>query len=427
MLTRRNFISNTSKTALFMAFLPNASASDLKKQFERTMNFTPGQLATDEDFWESIAQAYTVDRGIINLNNGGVSPQAKPVQEAFEKLYEQSNLGPSYYMWRIIDKGREPLRQRLAAMAGCDKEELAINRNTTEALGTVVFGLNLKPGDEVVLTKMDYPNMIQAWKQREKRDGIKLVWIDLQLPSEDEESLVSQYVNAFTSKTKVLHLTHIINWCGQILPAKKIIAKAHEQNIEVILDAAHSFAHFDFKLSDLNCDYAGTSLHKWLGAPFGNGFMYVKKDKIKSLWPLFPNDKPDCEDIRKFEVLGTRNFATEQAINSAIDFHEMIGTQRKEARLRYLKNYWCMKVKNTPGVKLNTSLSNDFSCALAHVEVKGLTAGQLEAKLFNDYKIHTSPIAWEYLNGVRITPNVYTRLPELDKLVTAINIIAEGQ
>lgn len=427
MNSRRNFINTVAKATTVATFAPNLVSAELVKQFNRVGTFSPNKIASDEAFWESIRNAYTVDRNIINLNNGGVSPQPLVVQQAFEKLYEQCNLGPSYYMWRVIDQGREPLRARLATLAGCDKEELAINRNTTEALGTVIFGLNLKAGDEVVLTRMDYPNMIHAWQQRELRDGIKLIWIDLGLPVEDEDALVKKYVDAFTAKTKVVHVTHIINWCGQIMPAKRIAAEAHKRGIEVVLDAAHSFAQFDFKLNDLNCDYAGTSLHKWLGAPFGTGFLFVKKDKIKNLWPLFPNDKPDSDNIRKYEVLGTRNFATEQAINSAIDFNLMIGFERKEARLRFLKNYWCEQIKNVEGVKLNTSLKKEFSCAIAHIEVQGLNAGELELKLFAGYNIHTSPIKWEHLDGVRITPNVYTCLKDLDTLVIAIKEIASGK
>jgi selenocysteine lyase/cysteine desulfurase len=234
-------------------------------------------------------------------------------------------------MWRVLDQGSEPLRKNLAKLAGCSAEEIAINRNSSEGLETVIFGLQLKAGDEVVAARQDYPNMINAYKQREIRDGIKMVWVNLELPSEDESYLVNQYVNAFTPKTKVVHITHIINWNGQILPVKKIAHEAHKRGIEVVVDGAHSFAHFDFKVPELDADYYAGSLHKWLYAPIGSGVLYVRKEKIKNIYPMFAVDNPLKDDIRKFEALGTRPFFIEQAIGKAIEFHESWGV-RKEKR-----------------------------------------------------------------------------------------------
>jgi selenocysteine lyase/cysteine desulfurase len=379
----------------------------------------------DEDFWSWVKESFTVSNTPINLNNGGVSPQPRVVQEMHEKYLSMCNEGPSYFMWRILDQGREPLRTKLAALAGCSPEEIAINRNTTEALNTVISGLNLKPGDEVVLTKQDYPNMISAWKQREKREGIKLVWLNLELPMEDEDAIVKMFASAFTSRTKLVQITHMINWNGQILPAKAIARKAHEKGIEVLVDGAHTFAHLEYNIPDLECDYYGTSLHKWLCAPFGSGMLYVKKDKIKNLWPLMGNEKPDSEDIRKFEAsLGTRSFASEMAISTAIDFHNTIGIKRKEARLRLLKNYWAEKVRDISGVKLHTSLKPEFSCGIALFSIDGMTAGEVESALLSKYKIHTSPTNWENIHGVRVAPSVYTSTRELDLLVYAIGEIA---
>jgi selenocysteine lyase/cysteine desulfurase len=285
----------------------------------------------------------------------------------------------------------------------------------------------MKAGDEVVLSKQDYPNMVNAWKQREKRDGIKLVWIDLKVPSEDAEALVHQFTSAFTDRTKIVHITHVINWNGQILPARDIARKAHEKGIEVLVDGAHSFAHFEYKIPDLECDYFGTSLHKWLCAPLGSGMLYIKKEKIKDIWPLLSNDNPNSDDIRKFESLGTRNMASEMAISTAIDFHYTIGSKRKEDRLRFLKNYWAEKAEKMPGVKILTPLKPQYSCALAIFSIDGMTTGDLENKLLSKYKIHTSPIGWELgnIHGVRVTPNVYTSTRELDILVNAIEEIAK--
>jgi selenocysteine lyase/cysteine desulfurase len=425
---RRRFLQRTGALAA-TAFLSSLAKPSWARGLENALRDAEGipasELAGEEDFWYYVQQSFTVSPGIINLNNGGVSPAPKTVQDAMKRYYDYSNEAPSYYMWRILDQGREPLRKNMAKLAGCDPEEIAINRNSSEGLETVIFGLSLKAGDEVVATKQDYPNMINAYKQRELRDGIKMVWINLELPSEDENYLVQQYVKAFTPKTKLVHITHIINWNGQIIPVKKIAQEAHKRGIEVIVDGAHSFAHFDFKVPDLDADYFASSLHKWLFAPIGSGILYVKKEKIKNLYPLFAtSDDPLKDDIRKFENLGTRPFFIEQAIGKALEFHEMIGSERKEKRLHYLKNYWMEKVKSIPKVKLNTSLNPKWGCAIGNVAIEGRKPGELDSFLMDKYKIHTVGIQWENINGVRITPSVYTTTKNLDLLVEGITAFA---
>ena len=421
--SRRGFLHTAgafSLSAVFSGLTTPAWSRNLRSVLRDAEGVSPDALATEEEFWYYIQQSFTVSSGIINLNNGGVSPAPKTVQDAVKRYYDYCNEAPSYYMWRILDQGREPLRENLAKLAGCSAEEIAINRNSSEGLETVIFGMNLKAGDEVILTRQDYPNMINAWKQREIRDGIKLVWLSLDLPSEDENYLVNQYVNAFTAKTKVVHITHIINWNGQILPVKKIAQAARKKGIEVLVDGAHSFAHFQFNIPDLECDYFASSLHKWLYAPIGSGMLYVKKDRIKNIYPLFAMGDPVSEDIRKFEALGTRPFFIEQAIGKAIEFYDMIGGERKEKRLHYLKNYWMEKVKDIRGIKLNTSLDPKWGCAIGNVAREGKKPEELEVHLMNKYKIHTVAINWENIHGVRITPNVYTTAKDLDKLVEGI-------
>jgi selenocysteine lyase/cysteine desulfurase len=427
---RRRFlrkIGGVSATALLSSFTKPSWSRNLEKALKDAEGIAADDLATEEDFWYYIQQSFTVSPGLINLNNGGVSPAPISVQEAVKRYYDYSNEAPSYYMWRILDQGREPLRKNLAKLAGCSAEEVAINRNSSEGLETIIFGLPLKAGDEVVASKQDYPNMVNAYKQREKRDGIKMVWINLELPSEDENYLAEQYIKAFTAKTKLVHITHIINWNGQILPVNKIAQEAHKRGIEVIVDGAHSFAHFNFKIPDLDCDYFASSLHKWLYAPIGSGMLYVKKEKIKNVYPLFAtSDDPLKDDIRKFENLGTRPFFIEQAIGKALEFHEMIGNERKEKRLWYLKNYWMEKVKDVPKVKLNTSLNSKWGCAIGNVAIEGKKPADLEIFLFDKYKIHTVSIDWENIHGVRITPNVYTTIPNLDLLVEGITAFAKS-
>ena len=379
------------------------------------------ELATDEDYWWQIQQAYTVSPQIINLNNGGVSPSPMVVQNAVDRYNKFANEAPSYYMWRIMDQGREPLRENLAKYAGVSPEEIAINRNATEAIDTVIMGLPLQRGDEIVMTRYDYPNMLHAWRQRELRDGLKINYVELDLPAEDADLIVDKYVEQMTPRTKIVHITHIMNWNGQVIPAKRIADEAHMRGIEVLIDGAHSFAHLEYKIPDLGGDYFGTSLHKWLSAPIGSGMLWMKKEKISKIFPLIPNDKPNSDNIRKFENLGTRPFMIEQAIGQALNFQLAIGNARKEARLRFLKDYWAKEAIKMPKIKMNTSLKPEFSGALAHFSVEGLEAGKMEGELFAKFKIHTSPTKWEKLDGVRVTPHVYTSLRDLDRLLEGVN------
>ena len=427
--SRRSFFRQAGAAAGALSLTglaTKASAYEVADGLKKLQSMAPLRAAEDELSWAAVRQAYTVSPSIINLNNGGVSPQPKVVQDANDRYYRYSNEAPSYYMWRILDMGREPLREKLALLAGCSAEEIAINRNATEALDTVIYGMDLQRGDEVILTKQDYPNMIHAWKQRELRDGIKLVWLNLDMPTEDAGYVVKAFTDAVTSKTRVFHITHMINWNGQIMPVKRLCEEAAKRSIFSLVDGAHTFAHMDFKIPDFGCDAFGTSLHKWLCAPFGTGMLYLRKQRIPEIWPIFSNDSPKGDNIRKFETLGTRSFAPEQAIGQAIDFHNAIGPARKEERLRYLKNYWCGQVKDLPGVKLNISLKSDFSCALGNFGIEGKEPVDVANRLFNEYRIHTVGIVWENVIGVRVTPHVYTLTSELDKLADAIKKIAAG-
>jgi selenocysteine lyase/cysteine desulfurase len=424
---RRTFLKRTATLA--GAFSVNslfrqAHAADFEAASSAVAGRTSAEVAQNEDYWSVIQRAYSVNPDIINLNNGGVSPAPIVVQEAVERYNQLSNEGPSYYMWQILDQGREPLRQKLAALAGAQPGEIAIDRNSTEALNTIIYGLPLKAGDEVIGTKQDYPNMIQAYRQRAERDGIVYKQISFDFPIEDDDVIVKAYEAAITPQTRIIHVTHMVNWVGQTMPVRKIADMAHAHGIEVIADGAHSFGLMDFKVPDLHCDYFGTSLHKFLSAPIGTGMMYIQADKIEKVWPLTCNSTPHSADIRKFETLGTRSFPLEQGIGEAINFHEGIGSQRKEQRIGYLKNYWASRVQPIPKVKLHTSLDLRYSCAICGVSIDGMTPAQVAGALFDRYKIHTVGIVWENISCVRITPHVYTRTADLDTLVTAIGEIA---
>jgi selenocysteine lyase/cysteine desulfurase len=381
-------------------------------------------LVTDEAFWYRVKNMFTASPGLLNLNNGGVSPQPRVVQEAFEQYNRMSNEAPSYYMWRILDQGREPLRARLASIGGVSADEVAICRNSSEALETVIFGLRLNRGDQVVLSYLDYPNMINAWKQREHRDGIVLKWVDLDLPSMSNEDVVAAFAKQITPDVKVVHITQMINWNGHILPVRKIADIAHAVGAKVIVDGAHAFAHIQFTIPDLGADYFGTSLHKWLCAPFGTGLLYVKSAHIASLYPLLAADDPESSDIRKFEALGTRSFAIEQAIGQAIDFYMAIGPQLKQDRLQYLKTYWTKALMNIPRISIRTDIHPERSCALAVMDIEGIPPGELSDKLQHTYKIHTTPIMHHNVSGVRVTPHLYTVTDDLDRLIAAARELA---
>jgi len=424
---RRTFLKQAATLAgAFSAssLFSQAHAADWQAASGRIASLSPGLVAQNEDYWSVIQRGYSVNSNLINLNNGGVSPAPVVVQQAVERYNQLSNEGPSYYMWRILDQGREPLREKLANLAGVSAEEVAINRNSTEALNTVIYGLPLQSGDEVIGTRQDYPNMIQAYKQKALREGITYKQISFDLPIEDDARIVKAYEEAITPRTKLLHVTHMVNWVGQTMPVQKIADMAHARGIEVIADGAHSFGLLDFKVSDLHCDYFGTSLHKFLSAPIGSGMLWIKRDKIEKIWPLTCNSEPRSPNIRKFETLGTRSFPIEQGIGEAINFHEAIGSKRKQERIHYLKYYWASRVRETAKVKLHTSLDPSYSCAICGVSIDGMTPAQLEVALFDQYKIHSVGIVWENISCVRVTPHVYTTLADLDKLVGAIQTIA---
>lgn len=424
---RRSFLQKIGLLgggSLMAALAQPAWSRRLEQALREAADTPPDQLARDEDFWYYIQQAFTVSSGIINLNNGGVSPAPRTVADAMKRYYDYSNEAPSYYMWRILDQGRETLRANLARTAGCQPGEIALNRNSSEGLETVIFGLPLRRGDEFVAARQDYPHVVQALKQREQRDGIIVKWVNLELPSTDEDYLVRQYVQAFTPATRAVNITHIINWNGQILPVRRIAEEARKRGIAVLVDGAHSFAHLDFRIPDLQCDYFATSLHKWLYAPIGSGMLYVRAEKIRDLYPLFAADDPFKDDIRKFEHLGTRPFYIEQAIGKAIEFHDMIASERKQKRLHYLKNYWMEKIKDLPRVKLSTSTDPRWGCAIGMVSVEGKKPAELDSYLFSNHRIHTTTIEWANISGVRITPNVYTTTSNLDVLVEGITNFA---
>jgi isopenicillin-N epimerase len=424
---RREFLQLAGKSLGLAALFYSSIGAQLKEVRGATnsiAHLTPQQAATNEDYWSTIQNAFTVTRGIINLNNGGVSPSPRIVTEALVRYIWQQEDATAYTMWQILEPQSETIRTGLAEMFGCDREEIAITRNASESLEILLMGMDFKPGDEILTTTQDYPRMLTTLRQRERREGLVLKLVQIPIPPKDLNEITKAFEKGITKRTKLILVSHQVNITGQITPVKAICDMARAKGIETIVDGAHSFGQFQFKRDDLGCDYFGTSLHKWLYAPKGTGLLYVKKDKIEKLWPLMAAETTQAKDIRKFEEIGTHSAAPRLAIGEALLFHNGIGGKRKEERLRYLSRYWMNKLKDAPKVGFNTSFDPNQSCAIANVKIEGVDPVAIGNYLFNKHRIFTTPIVHEEFKGIRITPNVYTTLGELDRFADVMEQIA---
>jgi isopenicillin-N epimerase len=425
MSTRRDFLRTTSGSLAAAVATFNADAvARLSAAAGAVTSRTPDEVARDEDFWREVQSGFTLDRTMINFNNGGVCPSPRVVLEAQKRYLDLSNLAPSFYMWRTVEPGVESVRTQLAAMLGCDREEVAITRNASESLQTCQLGIDLAPGDEVVTTTHDYPRMMDTWEQRVRREKIKLVKVPFPVPPRQSD-LVSAVQGALTPRTKVVHICHITNLTGHIFPVREICDLARQRGVKTIVDGAHAFAHFPFKIADLGCDYYGVSLHKWLLAPVGTGLLWMRRELIKDTWPLQPANISLAENIRKFEEIGTHPAATHNAISEAIAFHEGIGVERKVARLRYLRDRWTSRLVGQPNVKMNTDLDPKVSGGIANVRLTNVDSGKLTEVLWDRHRIVVTPIKHPDFEGIRVTPNVYTTLREIDTFAEGMVALAQ--
>ena len=386
-------------------------------------------LAEDENYWATIQAAFDLDRTMINLNNGGCSPAPTHVLDQMIRDLRFSNELPVEHMWGVLEPRIESVRRELAREFGCDAEEMAIVRNASEANETMIMGLDLAKGDEVILTTQNYPRMINAWKQRERRDGVVIKWVKLDTPPKNPAAYVDAIASAITPRTKVIETMHISFMTGYIAPVKQIVELARPKGIQVFVDGAHAFAHFPFTRDELGCDYYGTSLHKWLMAPIGTGFLYVRRDKIKSLWPLMAGAVEQEDNIRKYEEIGTHPAANHNAIAVALAFHRSIGPERKIARLRFLRDRWAKRVVAESGgrARMLTPIGPNESGAIGVVSIDGVDIGKLQGWLLNKHHIVATPLIHPEFNGLRVTPNVYNTLDEIDRIAeTMIDAIRKG-
>jgi selenocysteine lyase/cysteine desulfurase len=378
------------------------------------------ELAGDEDFWASIRKGYRLKPDYVNLENGYYNFVPEQVLEKFIEYVRKVNYEGSNYMRHFRVKTRLSMAARLAPIAGCSPEELILTRNATESLDLIISGIDWKSGDEAVMAEQDYGSMLNMFSQVSKRYGVikKMVSVP-NLPQSDDE-IVNLYASAITDKTKLIMVSHMINITGQILPVRKICDMAHKKGVQVMVDGAHSFAHFKFSIQELNCDYFGSSLHKWMSVPLGCGILYVKKEHIGKIWPLLAEGERMPDDITRLGHIGTNPAHTDLAIGAAIDFYNILGAERKEARLRYLQNYWASKVRDLPNVILNTPADPTRVCGIATVGIREMKPADMADILFSKYKIYTAKIDGAGVHGCRITPNVYTSTDDLDVLVKAL-------
>jgi len=415
-VSRRALLAGAATAAGLTLPAFRADAMQRVREAGRAVAGSPADLvSSDESYWSHIQRAFDTDRTIVNLNNGGCSPAPSHVLEAMIRDLRFSNEIPVHHMWNILEPRIESVRRELAREFGCDPEEMAITRNASESLETLIFGLDLERGDEVVVTNQNYPRMLTGWEQRSRRDGVVVKTISFPVPPRSSADVVEKFREALTPRTRVIEITHITNLTGQILPVRDVVRMARDRGIEVFVDGAHAFAHFPFRRDDLECDYYGTSLHKWLFAPIGTGFLYVRKGRQKKIWPLMAAPAKMDEDVRKYEEIGTHPAANHNAIAAALAFHREIGAERKAARLRWLRDRWAKRLLAAdPRVRVLTPLNGTEACGIGLVHVEGVNTDELQAHLWEKHRIMTTPINHPEFDGLRVTPNVYTRPEELD-------------
>jgi len=407
--------------------VPAAVPPSLAKALARLPD-DPDASARDESFWKTYRALFSPSEKLLNLNYGGVSAPAEPVREFHRRLLDWVAEAPEYHLlWEAYGL-RERVRLLAGEVVGAHPSTLAFTRNTTESLNTFIWNWPLDAGDEIVLSRQDYPNVVNAWTLRAQRDSLKLVWVDAPVYEPNADAMVSAYTAALTPQTKVVTIVHLNHWTGRIQPADAIIKEVNAFNpgIATLVDAAHSVGQLPFRVDELGCTALGTSLHKWIGAPWGVGLLYVSREALPSLPPLFPAKHTEPSDIRKFEGTGTDDFTRIAATQLALELHQALGTARKQARLHYLKTYWMLQAANIPGVELLTPLESVFSAGLAQFQVEGLKPEYVRDTLQNTYNIRVAGFDHANVSGVRVTPQVYTTPADLDRFLTALNQLVAG-
>lgn len=423
---RRKFLrqSGLLAGAFFVPNIQENTISSFHSFLQKNRHRPLESITRDEAFWYQVSKAYTLTSEYLNLENGYYSLMSDEVLEAQQKNMQRVNESPSWHMRKVMEPQRKRIKNELADFAGVTAEEIAILRNTTEALNILLLGIDIPSGGEILYNVQDYFSMKEAIEMRARRSNVTARRLNLELNKMSDTEIVQAYANAISPQTKVLLVTHLINVTGQILPVRSLVEMAESKGVEVIVDAAHSFGHIPYKIPDLGCKYLGTSLHKWLGAPLGTGLMYVEKDRIEKVEPLIGCTAYKHTDIRKFEYFGTHPAHTDLTISAALRFHQALGAEVIAARLHYLKRYWTDQVAKLPGLKVQTPLEEGRSCAIANVFLEGWKVRELEKKIMDEYGIHVMAIDYQGVEGLRVTPHLYTLKHDLDRVVQAFTEIA---
>lgn len=419
-MNKRTFLKNISAFSL-AGFTPMESFARWMDDFAEIPNH---QLAKEDDFWLGIRNGYRLKPDYINLENGYYCFMPQELLEIYLNHVREVNYQGAYYMRTVQFDNKKKNAARLADLAGCSSEELIITRNTTESLDIIIGGFHWKEGDEAVMAEQDYGAMLDMFKLVGKRFGVVNRIVSIPNNPTSDEELVQLYENAITPKTRLLMVCHMVNITGQIMPVRKIADMAHSKGVQVLVDGAHAFAHIQYKIPDLHCDYYAASLHKWLSVPLGAGILYVKRENIPTIWPLLADGEPDETKIGHLNHIGTHPVHTDLAIGNSIDFYFKLGSERKEARLRYLQNYWTSRVRGLTNIVLNTPADVKRSCGIANVGIKGMKPGDMAKILLEKYKVYTVAIDGANVHGCRITPNIYTTTQELDIFVKALKEMA---
>jgi len=421
-MNKRQFIKDIVLTSIATPL----GMAGMAKSFEQKAHLPATVLAKDEDFWTGIRNQYLLKPDYINLENGYYNFLPQPILNKFIEHIKEVNYQGSYYMRTVQFDNKKNIAARLAGIAGCLPEELVITRNTTESLDLVIGGFDWKAGDEAIMAVQDYGAMLDMFDQIQNRYGVVNIKLSVPNHPKNDEEIVNLYASAITAKTKVIFVSHMINITGHVLPIRKICDMAHAKGVQVIVDGAHAFAHVKFRIDELNCDYYAAALHKWLSTPLGAGLLYVKKENVKNLWPLLADGEKDINKINRLNHIGTHPVHTDLTINDCMDYFEMIGAERKEARMYFLQNYWASKVRNLPKIMLNTPADANRSCGIANVGIEGISPADLAKRLMTEHKIFTVAIDYANVRGCRITPNVYTTTKELDQFVQALKTLSNN-
>ncbi len=419
-MNKRHFLKSISLLGLGSPFVGKASIQSILAQSKNT---SPELLAVDETYWKEIRSHYKLKTDYINLENGYYNILPQEILEGYIQHIRDVNFQGAYYMRTVQFDNKKNMCEKVAELLGCTTEELILTRNTTESLDMIISGFPWKQGDEAVFAAQDYGSMIEMFKQVALRHGITNKIISVPHHPKSDEEIVDIYREAITPNTRLLMISHMINITGQILPVQKICDMAHSLGVEVMVDGAHAVAQIQFNIQDLHCDYYGASLHKWLSVPLGVGILYIKKEKINKIWPLLA-EGASIETISRLNHLGTHPVHTDLAIKNAIDFYQKLGPANKEARLRYLQQYWTSKVRGVHKIDIYTPADSTRACAIANVGIQGISPKDLADTLLKKHKIYTVAIDGAAVHGCRITPNIYTLTEELDKLIIALKSIA---